>query len=79
MSEERRCDKCDRLIRHWNAHDGLDCENWPEWQAGVKEYEYCGFTVRRYGVGKWWFGLGASYDTPNECFAAIDSASHFAP
>jgi hypothetical protein len=82
MSEERRCDKCDRLIRHWNAHDGLDCENWPEWQKGVTKYDYRDFEVTPAYMG--WQWLHKDYDgdedrraghadTPNECFAEIDA------
>jgi hypothetical protein len=77
MSEERRCDKCDRLIYQWGAHDGFNCEAWPEMGIGQTSVAYKGFEVVRFN-GRWAYSVHGRDEwvyvaSPVDAFAEIDS------
>ncbi len=45
MSEERRCDTCQRLVMAYDEHKDYDCGNWPECPNNGVEVEYREYVI----------------------------------
>jgi len=79
MTEERRCDVCQRLVLQWSDHNDYDCKNWPEVGIGEKTTYYKGYAIDRLITGKWTFAYKEGNRTeihigrtPVDCFMQID-------